>query len=279
MHRTRDPDPRARPARDPDPRAPAPRAGNALRELGRDLLALVWPTACVGCGAPDRDCCDRCRAELRARRPPLRPPHAVPCFAAGPYAGPLRAALLALKHDGRTVFARDLGAALSLPLEEALTQVAGPRAPVLVAAPSRPRRVRERGFRHVELLLRSALRETGPPVLRLRALRTVPGRTGQVGLGPAERARNARLVAVRRPARRALPGREVVLVDDVMTTGATLDAAREALEAAGARVVAAAVLGVAVHRGGAGSGPMAGPSPIGVEFPKGVTVRRTGAPA
>lgn len=68
-----------------------------------------------------------------------------------------------------------------------------------------------------------------------------------MGLSPSERARNARLVTVRRWAQTLVRGREVVLVDDVLTTGATLLAAQSVLEAAGARVVAMAVLCVSEH--------------------------------
>ena len=76
------------------------------------------------------------------------------------------------------------------------------------------------------------------------ALATLPGRTGQVGLQAAQRERNAALVRVRRRMRGLLRGRDVVLVDDIVTTGSTLLAATRALAAADARVVGIVVLGV-----------------------------------
>ena len=231
-----------------------------LAELGHGILGLLWPTQCVACGAPDRDCCDACRAELRriegtARRA-CTPTGVVACVA-GPYAGPPRALLLACKHAGRTGFARQLGALLRAPLREALSNARGPAPPLIVAAPSRAAGVRRRGYRHVELIIRAALRGSrldrrlgdrldrrlgDQPILVPRALRALRGRRSQLGLSAEERRRNARLVAVRASARGILRGREVVLVDDVVTTGATVDAACRVLAAAGARVVGVAAL-------------------------------------
>lgn len=266
-----------------------------LRELRLDLLALLWPTACVGCGLPDRDCCLPCLVELQRDAPLLHPAIGVPCVVRGPYDGPLRALLVALKHEGRTGFSRELGPELRRPLLAALALCRGPAPPVIVAAPSRRARVRQRGYRHLDLLLNTAMRGGRRPgdregdsghriaALRVRALRPTRGRTGQVGLGPSDRARNAARVAVRRSARAVLRGREVILVDDVITTGATVLAAGGALEQAGARVVAVVALCVAERRDTRddwNEGTRVETESLGgVEFRKGVTVRHTGPPA
>lgn len=218
-----------------------------MRPFLLDLAALLWPTECVACGAPDRDLCDACRSSLRASAGLLERSIGVPCYSAAPYAWPLRELLVEFKHAGRVGFARDLGSLMLAPLVEGLARAHGP--PVLVAAPSRPSRIRERGYRHVEVLITHALRREGIPHLRVRALRARRGRTAQLGLAAAERERNARRVVVRRPAASLLRGREAVLVDDVVTTGATLRAARESLETAGATVVAAVTL-ASVERSG-----------------------------
>jgi predicted amidophosphoribosyltransferase len=266
-----------------------------LRELRLDLLALVWPTACVCCGEPDRDCCLPCLVELQRAAPLLHPSLGVPCAVRGGYDGPLRALLVALKHEGRTGFARELGPELRRPLLAALELCAGPGPPVIVTAPSRRSRVRQRGYRHLDLLLDVAMRGERRPgggargrahriaALRVHALQATRGRSGQVGLGPAERARNAARIAVRRSAGAVLRGREVILVDAVITTGATVLAARSALENAGARVVAVVALCAAERRDTrderiAGARVETG-SLGGVEFRKGVTVRHTGPPA
>ncbi|WP_181158563.1 ComF family protein [Leucobacter massiliensis] len=270
-----------------------------LREFGQDLLALLWPTACVCCGAPDRDCCLPCLVELRRPGDPVRPELGIPCFVRGPYSGALRSMLLAFKHGGRAGFARHLGPELRKPLLAALGCCSGPAPPVIVAAPSRRARTRRLGYAHVEVLLDRAVRGRGrspgrpgsaapsgePRVaaLRVRALRVTRGRRSQQGLDAAGRAENAGRVAVRASRRAVLRGREVILVDDVITTGATALAARDALAAAGARVVAVVAL-CAVERDDTRgplteNPPVESRSPGGVEFPKGVTVRHTGSPA
>lgn len=227
---------------------PLPVGGRWLA-LGSGLLGLIWPTRCVACGVPDVECCAECRAQLRlaeGRVLRARTTAGVPVYVAGPYAGPPRALLLACKHGGRTVFARQLGALLRAPLRDALRNAHGRTPPVLVAAPSRASRVRARGFRHVELIARAALRGWGPgsprPRLLPGVLRALPGRRAQVGLDAAARRRNAARVAVRRAARPILWHREVILVDDIVTTGATVDGACRALEGAGARVIGVVAL-------------------------------------
>lgn len=234
-------------------------AASAAREVGLDLLALVWPCACSVCGAPDRQICAPCLQALgardargcdpdpaRGRAEWVRAPAGVSACVAGPYSGPLRALLIGYKHGGRTGFAPVLGAQLRAPLRAALDRARAPD-PLVVAAPSRPARVRERGYRHLDLLVRRALQGVrGPghprPSFVAGALRTLPGRTGQVGLTQADRSRNAALVWVPARMRPRLRGREVVLVDDIVTTGATVAAASRALAAAGARVVAVVAL-------------------------------------
>ena len=227
----------------------------APREIGLDLLALVWPCACEVCGAPDRQLCAECLRGLRLREGAslwVLAPAGVRACVAGPYAGALRSLLIGYKHAGRTGFRGVLGAQLAGPLRTALERCSAP-APAIVTVPSRPERVRERGYRHVDSIVRAALRRllassaTGAPgpsraMLLAGALRTTPGRAGQVGLDRAGRERNASLVRVPRRMRTALRGREVVLVDDIVTTGATALAAARALDEAGAKVIAVVAL-------------------------------------
>lgn len=169
----------------------------------------------------------------------------VPAFASGSYSDPCRALLIAFKHDNRFGFRRFLGPLLREPLAVALGLARSP-GPLVVTVPSRPSRVRRRGYRHVDVLVQVAMR--GATVRRCRALRTTRGRVGQVGLDSDGRAQNAARIAVRNAAVATLRGREVVLVDDIVTTGATVIAARAALESAGASVIAIVALCVAERR-------------------------------
>lgn len=225
---------------------------HALRQIPLewflDCLALIFPAQCIGCGCADRALCSTCAQLTRA--PHAAPPDAtlltgVPTFAAGPYEGVPRAALIALKHRGAIGVARVLGIRLAVPLASAIEQArAGP--PLVVTVPSRNSRVRERGFRHVDELVRHALRNTGQRAIPCRALRPLRGRTGQVGLQARARETNAARVGVRPSVQ--LSGREVVLVDDICTTGASIRAAIRALEAAEARVISVALLCVSERR-------------------------------
>ncbi|MBK0422406.1 ComF family protein [Leucobacter sp. CSA2] len=223
---------------------PRSAAARALREVGADLAAILWPGACVGCGFPDRELCVSCRAELRlaGERPLALPGAEPPCYAAGSYSGALRGALLALKYGGRTRLAGELGASLGPSLLAAAQHCRGPHAPVIVTVPSRAAHARQRGCHPVRLLLRSALRAVRLPALRVDALRVTRGRVPQRGLSRAEREKNAALIAVRHGRGGVLRGRSVIIVDDVRTTGATSNAAARAVEAAGAHVAAIAVL-------------------------------------
>ncbi len=213
-----------------------------------DLAALVWPTSCVVCDAADRDLCESCRAALRSQRDRVidtRAPTGVRVCAAHGYENPVKAPLLALKHQGMTGFARPLAERLRAPLVRVTSGVPPGGRVLLVAAPSRRSRVRERGYQHVELLIRAVLRDVRADAAIANAsfralpgaLRSVRGRTAQVGLSARERQENAARVSVIRRARLPLFGARVVLVDDVVTTGATVSAASEALAAAGAHVL------------------------------------------
>ncbi|MBB6170140.1 ComF family protein [Nocardiopsis mwathae] len=212
------------------------------------LVDLVLAERCAGCGRTGALLCPGCADTLdhRPRRCRARP-GCPPLWAAGPYAGCGRDVLLRFK-DGRV---RALAAPLGRRLARAVAEAAPDRAGVtLVPVPARAAALRRRGFDPVELLARAAAEELsrGSPrpgrragaVAALRHRRRV---ADQVGLGRSRRRENvAGALAVRPRALPALAGRAVVLVDDVVTTGATLAEAARALRAAGVGVEGAAVL-------------------------------------
>jgi len=150
----------------------------------------------------------------------------------GPYAGGLRILIHELKFRGRRrVAARLAEGLLADPASSATLAPPG----VLVPVPLHPRRRRERGFNQSEVLAEEIGRRCGwrvAPGALVRRKETA----AQPGLSAAARRRNvAGAFAVRRPAQ--IAGRVVVLVDDVVTTGATARACAQALRRAGAREV------------------------------------------
>ncbi|MFC5791908.1 ComF family protein [Agromyces tardus] len=201
-----------------------------------DALAVLLPVDCAGCGAPDRSICAECRQSLAApaRRMERR---GVSGWAGVAYAGPAARALRSFKDEGRTDAARTLAVPLAAAIRAALAELdpgEGAAGPVEVCTvPSTAAARRARGYAPVELLLRHCgLRPA-------RVLRLERARADQAGLGREDRQANAAgaLGAVRR-----LDGRRFLLVDDVVTTGATLAEASRAIRVAGGAVVAIAVL-------------------------------------
>jgi predicted amidophosphoribosyltransferase len=195
-------------------------------------LSLLLPTSCAGCDVPDVPLCRRCRAALApAPRLDLLG-EGVPLASALTFDGVAARVIRACKEDGRTGLARPLGTALRAALAALLDAAVRPADVVVVPVPSSRAAFRRRGYAVTDLLARRA----GATPRRL----LVPGRAGldQRGLGRQERARN---VGGTLRARRA-EGMRVVVVDDVVTTGATLDEAVRVLRRAGADVVGAAAV-------------------------------------
>jgi ComF family protein len=149
------------------------------------------------------------------------------------FSGPVRDALHALKYRGERRLAGPLGAALA----ERWSAV-GRGGQVLVHVPVHPARLRERGFDQALDLARSAGRHLGLPVVP--ALERLTSTRAMHALGREARASNVGgAFGVRSGHRREVAGRWVVLVDDVVTTGATLSGCAAALLAAGALAVSA----------------------------------------
>lgn len=193
-----------------------------------DWLRPLLPRACPGCGAQlgrERGLCSACRQALRphasAHSPltPLVTPHLVTL---GPYRGVLRRSVRALKFGGARDLAAPLGQALAagVPADWAVVAV--------VPVPLHARRLRERGFNQAELLAQAIAASLGVPCLPLlvrtrytaqQAKRHAAERHGQL---------NGAFAVQGRP-----PGGSLLLVDDVLTSGVTLQACRDTLVGAG----------------------------------------------
>jgi len=164
--------------------------------------------------------CHACRRALEYLGPEPARLTGLDVWAALSYEGPARAVVRRLKFDGATALAGHMAAAIAASAPARMAQRP------LVAVPSPPARRRSRGFCHAALLAEALAARTGMPVLRL--LERAGDSRRQVGRARTQRMRAPpRFKAVRRGAG------EVVLVDDVITTGATLGACARALWDAG----------------------------------------------
>jgi len=227
------------------------RAGALVRrslEWARRLEEFALPQRCPGCGAPapaTRLLCDECWARIPALSFPvcarclLEGAEPVGCRRhAGSRVWPAlvydeRVALLvhAFKYGQRPALAATLGERLARAVPAAV-------APDLVTAvPLHPARRRERGYNQAWRLAEAVADRLEVPALEgvLRRVRATPA---QAQLDPARRRRNLTR-AFRAEEPRRWRGRRILIVDDVLTTGATLEACLETLSAAGARAAGA----------------------------------------
>lgn len=214
----------------------------ALRRAGGFLQELALPDDCAGCGRAGPGLCAGCGATL-VPRPVLRDLGGVPVTSALVYDGVVRRVVVAFKNEGRTALALPLASALREAVGSVVDDVRDEGIVLVPMAPSRRSAV-QRGYDPVRVLLRRA----GLP--RFDVLRLVARPADQVGLGREARFANLAGTAV---AARRVRGRPVVLIDDVVTTGATLTEAARAVEAAGGLLVGAATVASTPRRDLTGS--------------------------
>ena len=208
------------------------------------LVAFLVPPRCAGCGAPPRSArepvCGACRRALPWLHGPQCPRCALPlggrhecpaqrqAFAAAwapvAYVGVARELVQALKFRHARPLAEVMAAHLAAGMPAGLRTGA-----TIVPVPAHPAHARRRGYDQAGLLAGALARRTGAPLAR--PLRRSGPALGQLGASRAERLGQRRIAVRARNTTR--PPRRVLLVDDVHTTGATLDACARALRAAG----------------------------------------------
>jgi ComF family protein len=240
---------------------------SALTRLASRALDVMLPPRCLACGGAVGEqgaLCPECWAGIDFLAPPLcarcgfpfeldteagtlcgacqaRPPVFDRARAVLRYDAASRGMLLAFKHADRTDLAPYFGRWLARAGAEVLAE-----ADIVAPVPLHWTRLFARRYNQAALLAKAAAKEAGRPFLSdilVRRRRTKPQRSG-----PAARARNvAGAFAVPRGRRPAVEDRRVLLVDDVRTTGATLDACARALKAAGAKGVDVLTLALVVR--------------------------------
>lgn len=228
---------------------------------------LLLGSSCHGCGTPAWTLCDDCRSDLAAQLPRTTQPDPCPpgfprTWTVGSYDALARGLVSAHKERSALGLTRVLGERLALAVLALLDEaggldLAGPV--LLVPVPSARRAVRDRGFDAGLALARAAAHRlpharAGP---LLASTRRVADQSGlgaderQVNLAGAFRLQTRRCWSSPRPAslrQRTLPRTAVVVVDDVVTSGASLTEAVRALQAGGLSVLGAATVAATVRR-------------------------------
>ncbi len=239
-----------------------PRLGSGPPVIS-SLVELVLPRSCVGCGLVGLTWCRECLAgefDPVLHLPDPCPVGLPPLAAAADYAGSVRGAILAAKERDRRELDRPLGLMLAAAVGLLLSSRPRPRGrsdPVwLIPIPGSPSAVRRRGRDHLSDWAGWAvrgLRAADVPARRVPALRRRAGGLDSVGLDAGQRADNLDGAFVAREIPQPEPNALLVIVDDIVTTGATLRAASTRLVAhleLDQESLGAAVVGATQRTGG-----------------------------
>lgn len=207
-----------------------------IASLAQRLLDFLIPRCCAGCDSPAKAgalWCDQCSEAIAPlqRETQEYTPQGHRVLAPFAYEGPVVNAIHRLKFGNRPELAHSLGQRLAIEV-----QIAGlGKDLTLVPVPATPDRIVERGYNQSALLAAAAGRKAGLSCLPT-ALKRNHFAPHQVGAGKEQRARQ--VAGAFSGNSRFILNTNVILVDDVVTTGATSAACAEAIEAAGGRLVA-----------------------------------------
>lgn len=203
------------------------------------LFDLVFPPKCVLCGgilgSGERDLCGACGETLKNSPVQRKVSGLDGAVAVWYYEGSVRESLLRYKFSGKRNYARSYGRLLSKAVSRCL-----PRPDVITWVPVSKKRKRRRGYDQAELLARALGRELGIPVKPM--LQKVRDNPAQSGLTDS-RARKENVKNVYRPIPGGLEtGQRLLLVDDILTTGATASECARTLRGGGAGQVMLAAM-------------------------------------
>ncbi|MBW4436279.1 MAG: ComF family protein [Pleurocapsa minor GSE-CHR-MK-17-07R] len=221
-----------------------------LNRLFQETLDFIFPPCCAGCGRVDHAVCPSCAQSITHDASPIiRPSDGLlsGSVSTGWHEGILRECVVTLKDTDP----EGLVAFLAARMHEALQQTPWADEPTrIVPVPLHARRLRERGFNQSERLadVLSVYSHIAPDYDSLSRLRNTPH---QVGLSGGERRQN--VLHAFSASRQAAAGQTILLVDDVFTTGATLQACAAALLEAGAQAVFGITVSAAVDHSAATS--------------------------
>jgi ComF family protein len=242
-----------------------PALASSVRFLLKSLADFIYPPICYGCDTEVEEglVCEGCRLALFTHELAVCPKCHRPCTrtaetcgqcetpfslsrvrALGLYVPPFDKLVQAFKYSGKTKVGELLGRALATLVQQDEVLLA---ADAVCPVPLHPARLRERGFNQSLLLAAAVSMSTRIPLAEcLTRTRYTPTQTAKAD--PEKRRKNVEGAFQIRPAA-GVAGKTVLLVDDVMTTGATLDQAAKALLEGGAASVLGAVV-AAAHAGG-----------------------------
>lgn len=223
------------------------------------LLDLLYPPHCVACGRVGAWLCAQCITQAPALGPyvcshcgkfmPIEG-LCIDCQEGGsllagirsvaPHLAPYQEAIHALKYEGVRVLAKPLGKVMA----DYWRREHRPAIQVVVPVPLHESRLRQRGYNQASLLAKAFCQHTGLDI-ETSSLKRERNTRSQVGLSASERWAN--VSGAFRCATQALSGKDVLLIDDVLTTGATLEACAAALLQGGVQRVWALTLTRAIH--------------------------------
>ncbi len=200
-----------------------------IRSLWSSVLDLLYPPRCAVCNRIDTHLCPRCKTILAVHEAPIAqfPPQSLTAvYATAPHQGVVRDAVLAMKQDNHESLVRALGERLLFTFNQLTWPIT-----CVVPVPLHLSRLRERGYNQSALLAAYLGAKLSSPVY-LEAITRIRNTEHQVGLSGDERKMNVQNAFQAAPT--LLTNHAVLLIDDVYTTGATLQACAEAVLKAGA---------------------------------------------